>query len=44
MNELEKSKIEPVPGGSVEAPNPPELIDLEVRFCNSLNHVIYIHV
>jgi len=32
MNELEKSKIEPVPGGAVEAPDPSELIDMEVCF------------
>ena len=32
MNELEKSKIEPAPGGAVEAPDPSELIDLEVCF------------
>ncbi|XP_065883014.1 V-type proton ATPase 116 kDa subunit a 1-like isoform X2 [Dysidea avara] len=31
MNELEKSEIEPVPGGAVEAPDPSELIDLESR-------------
>ena len=30
MNELQKAKIEPKPGGSVEAPDPSELIDLEV--------------
>ena len=32
MNELDKSKIEPAPGGAVEAPDPSELIDLEVCF------------
>ena len=30
MNELQKSKIVPKPGGSVQAPDPSELIDLEV--------------
>ena len=30
MNELLKAKIEPKPGGSVQAPDPSELIDLEV--------------
>ena len=30
MNELCKAEIEPRPGGSVEAPDPSELIDLEV--------------
>lgn len=31
MNELQKSKIVPKPGGSVQAPDPSELIDLESR-------------
>ena len=30
-NELEKSSIEPRPAGNIEAPDPQELIDLEVR-------------
>jgi len=30
MNELQKSKIEPKPAGAIEAPDPSELIDLEV--------------
>ena len=29
-NELEKSSIEPRPAGNIEAPDPQELIDLEV--------------
>ena len=32
MNELCKAEIEPRPGGSVEAPDPSELIDLEARY------------
>lgn len=31
MNELEKASIEPRPAGNIEAPDPHELIDLEVR-------------
>lgn len=31
MNELQKAKIEPRPAGAVKAPDPSELIDLEVQ-------------
>lgn len=44
MNELQKAKIEPRPGGSVEAPDPSELIDLEVYCFVNLHIVLLVFV
>ena len=42
MNELQKAKIEPKPGGDVQAPDPSELIDLEVQCLIVYLHTCYI--